>query len=141
MILLDTDHVTLLQWGGPSGARIRERLRLLGLAASPPTSIVTYEEQIRGWMKELASAKNIVREVEVYARLKLHLTFFATLDLLDFSANAATEFQRLKRLKLRIGTMDLKIAAIALANDAAVWTRNSMDFSKVPGLQFQDATK
>jgi len=33
-------------------------------------------------------------------------------------------FERLKQAKIRIGTMDLKIAAIALANDATLLTRN-----------------
>lgn len=36
--------------------------------------------------------------------------------------------------------MDLKIAAIALANDATVLTRNMKDFSRVPGLRIEDAT-
>jgi tRNA(fMet)-specific endonuclease VapC len=53
-------------------------------------------------------------------------------------AKAATEYQRLRGLKVRIGAMDLKIAAIALANDATLWTRNMVDFRKVPGLKVED---
>ena len=34
--------------------------------------------------------------------------------------------------------MDLKIAAIALANDAVVLTCNRRDFEKVPGLRFDN---
>lgn len=48
------------------------------------------------------------------------------------------EFQRLKRSRLRIGTMDLKIAAIALVHDATLITRNRADFAKVPGLRVED---
>ena len=33
---------------------------------------------------------------------------------------------------VRIGTMDLKIASICLANDATLLTRNLVDFDKVP---------
>lgn len=40
----------------------------------------------------------------------------------------------------RIGTMDLKIAAIALANDATLLSRNLRDFGKVPGLRVEDWT-
>jgi tRNA(fMet)-specific endonuclease VapC len=41
-------------------------------------------------------------------------------------------------MRLRLGTMDLKIAAIARANDATLLTRNTTDFQKVPGLRFED---
>jgi tRNA(fMet)-specific endonuclease VapC len=36
--------------------------------------------------------------------------------------------------------MDLKIAAIALANDATLLTRNLSDFRKIPGLRIEDWT-
>ena len=69
MILLDTDHVTLYHWGMVEGERIRNRLDLLGLGDRPATTVITYEEQVRGWMKELAAAKNVTDEVALYARL------------------------------------------------------------------------
>jgi tRNA(fMet)-specific endonuclease VapC len=46
----------------------------------------------------------------------------------------------LQKAKLRIGTLDLKIAAITLAHDATLLTRNTADFGKVPGLKFEDWT-
>jgi tRNA(fMet)-specific endonuclease VapC len=55
-------------------------------------------------------------------------------------SGAAEQFQRLQLLRLRIGTMDMKIAAIALANDATLLTRNLADFGKVPGLRVEDWT-
>ena len=55
-----------------------------------------------------------------------------------FDEKAVAEFQRLWITRLRIGTMDLKIAAIALANDATLVTRNRIDFEKVPGLRIED---
>ncbi len=57
-----------------------------------------------------------------------------------FNEGAATEFDRLKKLKVRIGTMDLRIAAITLAHSATLITRNRRDFEKVPGLNFADWT-
>ena len=35
-------------------------------------------------------------------------------------------------MSIRIGTMDLEIAAIALANDATLLSRNRADFAKAP---------
>ena len=37
-----------------------------------------------------------------------------------------------------IGTMDLRIAAIAIAHDAVLLTGNLVDFRKVPGLCAED---
>jgi tRNA(fMet)-specific endonuclease VapC len=39
---------------------------------------------------------------------------------------------------VRIATMDLKIAAIALSENATLLTRNLRDFEQVPGLQVDD---
>ena len=51
---------------------------------------------------------------------------------------AAAEFEHLKRAMIRIGSMDLKIAAIALTNQGTLLTRNLVDFRKVPGLKAED---
>ena len=91
-------------------------------------------------MGELSSAKTVARMVHVYGKLAEHIRFYSTLQILDFSEVAAVEFQRLKGLKLRVGTMDLRIAAVALANNATVWTRNLVDFLRVPGLKVEDAS-
>jgi len=48
------------------------------------------------------------------------------------------EFRKLQASRVRIGTMDLRIAAIAIANDATLLTRNLSDFGKVPGLRAED---
>ena len=51
---------------------------------------------------------------------------------------AADQYNSLKRVKTNVGTMDLKIASIALANDATLLTRNTNDFGNVPGLRIED---
>ncbi len=43
-------------------------------------------------------------------------------------------------MKLRIGTMDLRIAAIAIAQDALLLSKNLTDFRTVPGLSVEDWT-
>jgi tRNA(fMet)-specific endonuclease VapC len=57
-----------------------------------------------------------------------------------FEDPAVAEFKRLKQSKIRIGTMDLRIASIALANTATVISRNLRDFQRVPGLHVEDWT-
>jgi tRNA(fMet)-specific endonuclease VapC len=50
MIVLDTDHLTLLERGRDAGSQIlQDRLNRLD-TQSRATTIVTYEEQTRGWM-------------------------------------------------------------------------------------------
>ena len=47
MVLLDTDHMSLLQRGGAEGRQIRLRLREMP-QDDVATTIVSYEEQMRG---------------------------------------------------------------------------------------------
>jgi tRNA(fMet)-specific endonuclease VapC len=61
--------------------------------------------------------------------------------LVPFDAAAAAVFNGLKAQKVRVKTMDLRIAAVALAHGLVLVTRNVRDFGKVPGLQTEDWTK
>jgi tRNA(fMet)-specific endonuclease VapC len=139
MILLDTDHVTHLQWGGATAQRISRRIQGAGLDVAA-TTIISYEEHVRGWLSRLSKPKTLMDEVDVYAKLRQQLEFYQTLEIEDFTEFAAVEFQRLKRIPVRIGTKDLKIAAIALVSDALLLTKNLQHFRKVPGLRVEDAT-
>jgi tRNA(fMet)-specific endonuclease VapC len=140
MIVLDTDHMSLLERAeSPEARRLQARV-----AALPPeqrtTTIVNFEEQMRGWMAYLAKSRAVARPVDAYRRLQRQLDTYTKMKLLGFDERAATEFQRLMRARIRIGTLDLKIAAIALAYDATLLTRNTSDFVKVSGLKFEDWT-
>ena len=138
MFVLDTDHVSLLERAGSVEAN-RLRARLNGVPVEDrATTIVSFEEQSRGWMSYLAKARSLSQQIEAYRRLKQQLDNYCAMTVLDFDGRAASEFQRLCKLRLRIGTMDLKIAAIALAFDSTLLTRNVRDFRKVPGLRFED---
>jgi tRNA(fMet)-specific endonuclease VapC len=57
---------------------------------------------------------------------------------LEFTPQAEEVYWSLKAQKIRPGSRDLKIAAIALAVDATVVTRNRQDFQQVPALKFED---
>jgi tRNA(fMet)-specific endonuclease VapC len=66
---------------------------------------------------------------------------FHTRPVFDYDMGAAEEFQRLRKQRVRIGTMDLRIAAIALSQDALLISRNLTDLRKVPGLRVEDWTQ
>jgi tRNA(fMet)-specific endonuclease VapC len=138
MFVLDTDHYSLMEW---SESPARQNL-LRRLARVPPnevfTTIITYEEQTRGWMAYAARARTVAQEVEAYRKLERHMGIYRLTQVLGFDEGAGAEFQRLRAARVRIGAMDLKIAAIALTRDATVLTRNLKDFSRVPGLRVED---
>jgi len=140
MIVLDTDHLSYLEWGSEESAILRNRLAE-ALDQTIVVSIVSYEEQTRGWMAFLAKISDVTKQVDSYSRLKKHLQLYCSIPLIDFSETAAEKFGDLRRLKIRIGTMDLKIAASCLCEDALLLTRNTVDYSKVPGLRFEDWTQ
>jgi tRNA(fMet)-specific endonuclease VapC len=138
--LLDTDHITILeQERGAEFGRLRSRLADLD-EGDVAVSIISFEEQTRGWLSYLAQARSLTKQVEAYARLRPMVENCRWIPLVDFDSAAAVEFQRLKQSRLRIGTMDLKIAAITLARGATLLTRNRTDFEKFPGLVVQDWT-
>lgn len=47
-------------------------------------------------------------------------------------------FHRLKAERVRVGTMDLKIAAVCMAHDVLLLSRNLADFQQVPGLRVEN---
>lgn len=102
------------------------------------TTIISYEEQVRGWMAFIARAKSMPQQLEAYRRLRRHLDNYRQTPVEDFNEAAAGEFQQLRRARIRIGTMDLKIAAIVLSRGATLLSRNLVDFAKVPGLKVED---
>jgi tRNA(fMet)-specific endonuclease VapC len=139
MFLLDTDHLSIVDQDAPEGVNLRRRLAAVA-PGEVAVTIIPYEEQTRGWLAYMARAKTTEQQVEAYRRLRLHVERFRRITLVDFDVSAAAEFERLRQARIRIGTMDLKIAAIALANNATLLSRNLADFGKVPGLRVEDWT-
>jgi tRNA(fMet)-specific endonuclease VapC len=137
MLVLDTDHMGLLEWGSDAGARLRERLANCE-ESDVATTIISYEEQVRGWMAYIARARSLEKQVEAYRRPRNHLENYRQIPVLDFDDAAAKIYQQLRRARTRIGTMDLKIAAIAMSVDATLLSRNQRDFSGVPGVRVED---
>ncbi len=137
MLVLDTDHLTEYQKGqSTESQRLKERLD----AANVPyaTTIITVEEVMRDWMAAVRRTRDARRQIHAYSRLNRLFQFFATWNVLPWDSAAVDRFESLKAAKVRVGTMDLKIAAICLANDATLLTRNAVDFAQVSGLPMED---
>ncbi len=140
LYILDTDHMSLLErFDSQAGYQIRNQMdQRLSVTNSAVTTVVTFEEQVRGWMARLAKAKTISQQVVDYRKLNQLLENYRTITVIDFDEKSALQFQALLKARIRIGTMDLKIAAIAIANNATLLSRNLKDFSKVTGLKVED---
>jgi tRNA(fMet)-specific endonuclease VapC len=132
--LLDTDHLTHYERGQP--------LFLQRFAAQPPdtvgVSVVTIEESLRGWLAFLARARDGAARINGYGYLLTVFNLLCGLPRVPFDQASEDQFQQLLALKLRISTQDLKIAAVALANNLTLLTCNRRDFGRVPGLVLED---
>ena len=137
MLVLDTDHLVEYQRGTSAEAR-RLKQRLDGTTEPFATTIVTVEEIMRGWLAAVHRIRDPSNQIDAYARLRQLFRFFATWQVLEWNEAASHRFSLLKKAKTRVGTMDLKIASIALANDATLLTRNTIDFEKIPDLRTDD---
>ena len=141
MIILDTDCLSLLE---------RKRgdafLTLFdNLSKFPPdeisTTIVSFDEQMRGWMAIVAKARTTELLIDAYGDLDSFLDAFRNMPVIAFDQDAGKVFDELKMQKIRVGTMDLRIAAIAISRNAILVSRNLVDFERIPGLTVEDWTR
>ena len=58
--------------------------------------------------------------------------------ILPWNNEAVAMHNQLKAARIRVATMDLRIASIVIANDATLLSRNLKDFTRVPGLRVQN---
>jgi len=93
---------------------------------------------MRGWLALIHRSRDVRRQVAAYTKLNDLVDFFGRWTRLSFDDRAAERFQDLCGQKVRIGTMDLKIAATALVHDTLLLTANTRDFEQVPDLRVED---
>jgi tRNA(fMet)-specific endonuclease VapC len=140
MFVFDTDHLGILQrQSAPHFGNLIHRISQYPQVTFFVT-IVSFHEQVVGWNAYLARAKDSSGVVRGYSKLEGILSDFSRSQVLPYSSAAADVFEELKKKRIRAGTMDLRIAAIALANGMTVLTRNLVDFQRVPSLTVEDWT-
>jgi tRNA(fMet)-specific endonuclease VapC len=137
MILLDSDHLTVFSYRDhPRAESLKNRLHAAGEPVA--LTVVSVEEQMRGWLAEINKPRDIFQQISAYDRLIKMVQFFQEWTIVRLDEAASEAFARLKKMKVRVGTQDLKIAAITLAQDALLLSANLRDFQKVPGLRVEN---
>ena len=139
--LLDTDHISILQ-----RQSLPEYPTLIARIAQHSTadlaaSIISFHEQVLGCHTYIARARSPQDVVRGYRMLAQVLRDFAAALVLPFDAAAAEVFASLAAQRLRVATMDLRIASIPLSRGLVLVTRNESDFARVPGLTTEDWTR
>ena len=135
MVVLDTDHLSELDRGSAAGAKLQARL--LAEGQEPAATIISAEEQFRGWLAQIHHESDPHRQIAAYARLQRRIDFYAAWTVLPWDAAAADHFVRLRAQCPRVGTMDLKLACIALAHGCIVLSGNRQDFQRIPGVRVE----
>ena len=139
IVLLDTDVFSILQYEQPSGAVLQSRLdRLSGDEIR--VSIVSFQEQARGWLAYINRARKPDQVLKGFSYLHDLLRHYDARQVIPFDEPAMKEFLNLQKLRIRIGTSDLRLASIAKANRFKLLSRNLRDFRQVPGLDVEDWT-
>lgn len=136
MLVLDTDHLSVL--GDPTEQAIRLMTRLDASGREVVTSVVSVEENLKGWLARIHAATTPDQEIRAYLKFQNRVEFFAEWIVLSWDIDGSNLQRSFQKQGVRIGTQDLKIAAIAIAHDATLLTRNAKHFGKVPGLKFEN---
>ena len=137
MYILDTDHLSLIQRNNQEGRQILARLATIE-NVSVAVTIITYEEQIRGRLSILSRVKTLDEQVAAYQWLQKLLENYRSIRIIPFDRAAGVEYKRLRKVYPRLGTMDLRIAAISIVKKAILLTRNTSDFGKIKELSIDD---
>ena len=102
------------------------------------TTVVTFEEHMRGWLAGTRRARDVADQIRPYDQLIKLVRFFQAWEILRFAPNSAAIFSSLRQQRVRIGTLDLKIASIALEHDALLLSANLRDFQQVSALKVEN---
>ena len=141
MFILDTDHIGVLQRQASSlYTTLSQRIARYAQTDFYVT-IVTFHEQILGWNAYVARARDQAGVIRAYREFEKILADFSRAQVLPFDSAAADVFDDLRSQRIRIGTMDLRIASIALATGMTVLSRNLVDFERAPNLNVEDWTQ
>jgi tRNA(fMet)-specific endonuclease VapC len=132
--LFDTDRLTLYDHGQ---AAVVQKYHAQP-ADAVVVSAVTIQEYLRGRLAALTRHPSGPLHVQAYSRLVASVRLLQKFPTAPYDQAAETQVQQFRASRIRVGTQDLKIAAVALVNHLTLVTRNRRDFSRIPGLVLDD---
>jgi tRNA(fMet)-specific endonuclease VapC len=137
MILLDTDHLSVLADARHSlHSQLVDKLKGVNEPVAVP--IIAVEEQLRAWLAQIRRVASVHHQVVPYERLALLIGVLSDWEIVKWNNRASDEFTRHRKARIRIGTQDLKIAALTVVHGARLLSANLRDFNQVPGLHVED---
>jgi len=134
MNILDTDTLSYFDQGRQ---RVVQRILSRPLSETAIT-VISIEEQFSGRQAYLRKAKTTAQLATAYQKMTDTARVLSGFHIVTFSEAAIHRYHSLVALRLNLGAMDLRIAAIALEENATVITRNLRDFGRVPGLSCEN---
>ena|SRR5687767_8011340 len=137
LYILDTD---IMGFAFQKHAKVLNRIKALSDDEFVATTVITLGEDLSGWLPACRRTTDGVSRAKAYARLFEGFTFYKKFSSLPFDDAAAIVFDKLKLLRLHVGTNDLSIAAITLSVGGILVTRNSKDFQRIPDVILEDWT-
>ncbi|HEY1187082.1 MAG TPA: type II toxin-antitoxin system VapC family toxin [Gemmata sp.] len=135
MTAFDTDVLSDIFRGVP--ALVARAQLIAAVEQCVPTVVI--EEQIRGRFAAIRLAEtgkgktNLVHAYELFDQTFRALATFRPLPYTDAADKLVEAF---RKVKVRVGTRDLRIAAICIVHGATLATRNARDYAQVPGLTY-----
>lgn len=134
--VLDTNHFRVVAEGADAASALEQRASKR--RAEVFLSSITVQEATGGWLGLINGISAGREQVRAYASFQRTIIAFQKFDILPFDQEAAEQFHTLKKAFPNDGTMDLKIAAICLAHDMTLLTRDVGGFKDIPGLRVEN---
>jgi tRNA(fMet)-specific endonuclease VapC len=134
LFILDTDILTLYCQQHP----IVVWRALAHLADDLAITSINVEEAVQGWLLAIRNAVRPDRIERGHVGLSDIVPFLGSWIIIPYTESALGIYEQLRKMRLNVGTNDLRIAAVALEHNATVVTRNLCDFQRVPNLPVEN---
>ena len=138
--LFDTDHLSILQKSTGTDYENLSRRMAKSPISDFAISMVTVHEQFLGSHTYINRAREDIQLLKGYYLMERLVSNLKIMPTIAFDRSALNVFNELKSQSVKVATMDLRIASIAIAHNLILLTRNQQDFRFIPKLSIEDWT-